>query len=158
MPYWAAQLHVQRLALATHLLNARGYLIYIPLIANERHRGATELLFPGYGFIAAQPQWSPARYCPGVFRLISNGADGRPATISDAVVDGLRAREKRGLVELPAPPRLRAGARVRVVSGLLSGRSGVVALHRGLNGKERIVVLLAALGRVELARSAVEVI
>ena len=158
MPYWAAQLHAQRLALATHLLAERGYSVYVPMIASERRRGAIEPLFPSYAFIVVQTQWSPARYCPGVLRLISNGADGQPATIGDGVVDAIRRRERKGLVELPPPPRLRPGCRVRVTSGLFSGRMGVVALHRGLNGRERIVVLLAALGRVELARGAVEVI
>ncbi len=149
-------MHAQRLALATHLLGARGYSVYIPMIANERRRGATELLFPGYGFIAAQPQWSGARFCPGVIKLIGQSEDG-PTQIPDAVIDGLKAREKRGLVVLPDPPRLRPGCRVRVTTGLFSGRMGVVALHRGMNGAEKLVVLMGML-RVEIARGAIEVI
>ena len=96
MPYWAAQLHAQRLALATHLLAERGYSVYVPMIASERRRGAIEPLFPSYAFIVVQTQWSPARYCPGVLRLISNGADGQPATIGDGVVDAIRRRERKG--------------------------------------------------------------
>ena len=155
MPYWAAQVHAQRLALATHLLGQRGYSTYVPMIASERRRGAIELLFPSYCFIAAQAQWSPARYCPGVLRLIG-GRDDRPATISDAIVEGIRRRERKGLVELPPPPQLRPGSRVRVVSGLFSGRTGTVVLHKGMNGRERIAILLAAFGRIEVARGAVE--
>ena len=104
-----------------------------------------------------RPRWYDARYCPGVARLVG-AHDGRPATIGDSVIEAIKAREKRGLVELPPPPRLFGpGSRVIVTSGLFSGRTGVVALHRGLNGKERVCVLLGTL-KIEVMREAVEVI
>ena len=49
------------------------------------------------------------------------------------------------------------GARVRVVSGLLSGRMGVVALHKGMNGAERLIILMGML-RVEISRGAIEIV
>ena len=117
-------------------------------------------MFAHYAFIAAQPWWTPAKYTAGVIRLVPGGADGRPSQISDGVIDGLRARERGGLVQLPAapaPPKLRPGCRVRVTTGLFSRRTGVVALHKGMNGSEKLVILMGML-RVELARSAVEIV
>ena len=158
MSYWAAQVHGQRIALALHLLGQRGYSTYFPQIRSER-RGEVEALFPSYIFVMVQAQWSPVVFCPGIIRLIG-GREGCPSQISDGVIDGLRARERGGLVQLPPappPPRLRREARIRITTGLFSGRTGVVALHKGQNGAERLVVLMGML-RVELARGAVEAI
>jgi hypothetical protein len=41
----------------------------------------------------------------------------RPARVSDSVIEGIRRREIDGAVELPSPPRLRVGDRVRIMRG-----------------------------------------
>ena len=161
-PHWAAaQVYPQREHIALYALDLLGYQIYAPRLAERRIvRGRkTDVLlplFPGYCFVLVVDHWWSAMRAPGIVRLVMAGA--RPARVADSIIDDLKGRERRGVIELPAPPRLRPGCRVRLVGGLLSGRTGVVQLHRGLNGSERIVVLLAALGRVEVAQSAVEVI
>ena len=158
MPYWSAQLCGGRVGLALHLLGQRGYELYFPQIRSER-RGGVEALFPGYAFIAALPYWYEASHCPGVVRLVGV-RDGRPAQISDVIVEAIKARERGGLVQLPPappPPRLRRGARIRITTGLFSGRMGTVVLHKGMNGSERLVVLMGML-RVEVAPAAVEAI
>src|SRR5215471_145833 len=80
------------------------------------------------------------------------------AHVPDGVIAEIRSRERNGLVELPKPRGLRPGTRVRVVSGPLSERIGMLAL---LRPHERVVVLLNLLGgdqRVELAQSAIEAV
>lgn len=53
----------------------------------------------------------------------------------------IRAREGRGLVELPPP--LAPGARVRVTRGPLAGLDGLCV---GLGPRQRVYILLALLG------------
>ena len=81
-----------------------------------------------------------------------------PAKVPDDVIAEIRSRERNGLVELPKPRGLMPGMRVRVVSGPLSERIGMLAL---LKPRERVLVLLHLLGgeqRVDLARNAVEAV
>jgi transcriptional antiterminator RfaH len=81
-----------------------------------------------------------------------------PAKVPDDVIAEIRSRERNGFVELPKPRGLMPGMRVRVVSGPLSERIGMLAL---LKPRERVLVLLQLLGgqqRVELSRSAIEAV
>ena len=161
VPFWtAAQLHGHREHVALHALGLAGYEVYLPRIAERRLiRGrrvdGVQALFPTYAFVLVVHHWWNTSHAPGVLKLVMDGA--RPARVPDSAIEAIKAREKRGLVVLPDPPRLRAGTRVRVVSGPFAGRGGTILLHSGLNGRERVIVLLAALGRIEVARSAVEV-
>jgi transcription antitermination factor NusG len=56
-------------------------------------------------------------------------------------------------LKLPKAAALRPGDPVRVTSGPLVGLAGLVA---GLRGSDRVAILLNVLGRVELARAAIE--
>src|SRR5262249_17848486 len=81
----------------------------------------------------------------------------QPARVPDAVISEIRSRERNGFVELK-PRGLRPGTRVRVTSGPLSERIGMLAV---LKPHERMVVLLNLLGgdqRVDLAMNAIEAI
>jgi transcription antitermination factor NusG len=100
-----------------------------------------------------------ARWAPGVTRLIRNGGE-EPARVPDRIIDELRSSERNGLIELPAPPRLKplssrfkSGDRVRIAGGPLSGFVGLV---EGMRPHQRVALLLQLLGRVEIAASAVE--
>jgi transcription antitermination factor NusG len=82
----------------------------------------------------------------------------QPAKVPDQVIAEIRSRERNGLVELPRSRGLAPGTRVRVISGPLSAQIGILAL---LKPHERVLVLLNLLGgqqRVELAKTAIEVI
>ena len=161
-PHWAAaQVYPQREHIALYALDLVGYQTYAPRIAERRIvRGRkTDVLlplFPGYCFVLIVDHWWSAMRAPGIIRLVMDGA--RPARVPDGVVDELRRRERRGVIELPAPPRLRPGCRVRLVHGPFAGRGGTVLLHSGMNGAQRVHVMLAAFGRIELTRDAVEII
>lgn len=66
------------------------------------------------------------------------------ARVPDRVIEELRMRERNGFVELLEPePKLRPGARVKVVGGPFRGHLGLVV---GMSPHERVVVLLSLLG------------
>src|SRR5262249_11745056 len=113
-------------------------------------------LFAGYAFVAITLQWHAARWSAGVVRLVMDGA--QPARVPDAVIEEIRRREVRGLVELSRPPRARPGDAVRILRGPFEGR---LAIYAGMKPRARVEVLLALLGsqqRVMLAADAVEAI
>jgi transcriptional antiterminator RfaH len=163
MSYWAcAQLEFNRTRLALHCLSrVAGYEIYNPQLPEQRRRYGRKImgvsqLFPAYVFVLIVSGWWNARWSPGVVRLVMDGLV--PARVPDAVISEIRGRERNGFVELPKPRGLAPGTRVRVVSGPLSEQIGLLAV---LQPHERVVVLLSLLGgqqRVELSRSAVEMI
>ena len=155
--YWAcAQLQPQRDMLALHFLRQAGFETYAPRLREPRSvQGRkvvrTPLLFPAYAFVLIQMQWHTARWSPGVIRLVMDGV--QPARVPDNVIDEIRAREVRGLVELAKPPKFRPGDRVRVLRGPFAEQ--LTPPH------ERVAVLLSLLGgrhRVTLAADAVEAI
>ena len=162
MSYWAcAQLESNRTRLALHCLDkVVGYEIYNPQLREQRRRYGRKImgvsqLFPAYVFVLIVSGWWNARWSPGVVRLVMDGE--LPAKVPDDVIAEIRSRERNGFVELPKLHGLKPGMRVRVVSGPLSERIGMLA---ALRPHERVLVLLQLLGgqqRVELARSAVEV-
>jgi transcriptional antiterminator RfaH len=155
MAYWCAvQLQARRERLALHCLSVvNGFEVYSPRIKAPRARRevGTRPLFPGYAFVLIISQWWAARWSPGVIRIVLDGAV--PARVPDQVIDEIRRREVRGVVELPKPPGLEVGDRVRVMRGPLVGLTG---LYQGMNGRQRVDILLSILGgacRVTLAKS-----
>jgi transcriptional antiterminator RfaH len=159
-PYWcAARLMTRREAFATHFLDLAGFDVYLPRLREQRIIRGRRVevrppLFPGYAFVLIVLQWHAARWCPGVFSLIMDGEV--PAKVPDAVIDEIRSRERGGLIELPKPPGLRRGDKVRIISGPFADH---LALYDGMASHERVAVLLRVLGaqqRTELPAQAVE--
>ena len=160
--YWAcAQLEMNRTALALHFLKLNGFDIYCPRVREQsRSHGRkivrTPLLFPSYTFVLVVSGWWNARWSPGVIRLIMDGE--QPAHVPETVISEIKSRERNGFVELLRPRGLRPGTRVRIVSGPLSERIGMLAV---LRPHERVLVLLTLLGgeqRVDLAQSMIEAV
>src|SRR5215813_2435834 len=162
--YWCcAQVEPRRERLASHCLGLAGYEIYQPLLREQRrsrhgHRKITVTppLFPGYLFVWVVRGWWDARWSAGVRRLVMDGE--QPAHVPDAVISEIRSRERNGLVELPKPRGLAPGTRVRVISGPLSEKIGMLAV---LRPHERVIILLNLLGgdqRVDLAMNAIEAV
>jgi transcriptional antiterminator RfaH len=80
----------------------------------------------------------------------------RPAKVADAVIAEIRSRERGGLIELPKPPPLRRGDRVRILHGPFSGH---LAIFADMRPRQRVEVLLRLLGgeqRVTMAKLDVE--
>ena len=160
MPYWAcAQTEPQREAAAQHFLQLGGYTVYLPrlrVIRLRRRRKVTvtPALFPSYLFVQITNDWWSARWCPGVMRLLTAGD--APMPVPDALIAEIRSRERGGLVELPKPPGLRAGDRVRILAGPFCGHLG---LYAAMKPHERVEVLLQLLGaaqRVTLPKGDIE--
>ena len=83
-------------------------------------------------------------------------ADATPARVPDTVIDGLRASERDGLIDLPRPPRFARGDKVRITRGPFREH---LALYDGQTANQRVAVLLRPLGgerRIELREDAVE--
>ena len=126
-----AQLEPQRTALALHCLSLNGFETYCPRLREQRRSHGRKIVRTPTGV-----SW--LRLCDDSFGVVEC-----------EVVAGC---------ELPKPRGLMPGMRVRVVSGPLSERIGMLAL---LKPRERVLVLLHLLGgeqRVDLARNAVEAV
>ena len=147
MTYWcAARLQSRREHLALRFLALEGYTTYFPQLRERRVSRGRKIevhlpLFPGYAFVAIELQWHTARWCPCVLGLIMDGI--QPARVPDSVIAELKGRERNGLIELPRPPGLRAGARVRILAGPFRGQ---LALFADMKPRERVEVLLALFG------------
>ena len=161
MAYWtAAQLEPNRERIALHLLARENFTVYAPRLRERRTiRGRPEdreaPLFPGYAFVLITLQWSAARWCPGVRRLVMDGL--QPARVPDAVIEEIRGRERNGVVELPRR-LLKPGDRVRLLADPFRGH---LAIYAGMSAHERVAVLLQILGgpqRVTLAERDVEAV
>jgi transcription antitermination factor NusG len=102
-------------------------------------------LFPRYLFVWCEEQWQRWFNTFGVSTVLMHGQ--QPAALPNDFVDNMKSQENGGLITLYKPQRFHKGQRVQVISGLLNGRRG---LYQGQTQQEREIVLLDALGRVEL--------
>jgi len=161
LSYWCAcRLQVHREALALHCLGLNGYETYYPRLRDRRIRFGRTIenrppLFPCYAFVLIELQWHAARWTPGIFGLIMDGAG--PAKVPDGVIAEVRLREVNGLIELPEPP-LRRGARVRILRGPFTGH---LAIFADMKPRQRVEILLQLLGgeqRVTLAKKDIKVV
>jgi transcription antitermination factor NusG len=105
MPYWCAcQLLPRQERLALHMLQeVEHYSVYAPRLREHRMvRGrrveVRPLLFINYIFIRVELQWSRARWCAGVNRIVLDGV--APARVPDQVIAALKRREFDGAIEL----------------------------------------------------------
>jgi transcriptional antiterminator RfaH len=148
--YWAvSRLALNHERLALHCLTLAGFTTYLPRLRERRisHGRKIEVrppLFPGYLFLQITNGWWDARWAPGTLGMIMGGT--QPARVPDAVIEEIRNRERNGLVELPKPRGLRRGDQVRIIRGPFCER---IALYAGMNGRERVTVLLTLLGGVQ---------
>ena len=163
MAYWAcAQVEPQRERIAQHFLGLSGFQSYCPRLRITRRRpGGRSIetrpaLFPSYLFVPITIGWWSARWCPGVTRLILAGD--APAIVPDQVIAEIKSRERDGLIDLPKPPPLSRGARVRILRGPFTGH---LAIFADMRPRQRVEILLQLLGgeqRVTLAKKDIEVV
>ncbi len=123
----------------------QGYTCYRPQFGCERivrgrRQVVSESLFPGYMFIqlTLEDNWGPLRSTRGVLRVVAFGA--QPLAISDGVIEELRLHEAQGDVQ----PQLVSGEPVRINDGPFAE---LQAIYLGMDGDERVVVLLNFLQR-----------
>jgi transcriptional antiterminator RfaH len=149
--YWCcAQTAPMQEAAAGHFLALNGYTSYCPRLrvirrSHGRKIETRPVLFPSYLFVLITSGWWTARWCPHVTRLLTGGGDA-PLLVPDGIVDGLRAREVNGLVELPSRPDLKAGDKVKVTVGPMLGLEG---LYAGTKPRQRVEILLQLFGSLQ---------
>jgi transcription antitermination factor NusG len=86
-------------------------------------------LFPGYLFVRVTPREQiRVLQVPGVARLV--GFSGSPTPLADEEIEGLRDALAEGVRAEPHP-YLRVGRRVRITTGPLSGREGILKRWKG---------------------------
>jgi transcriptional antiterminator RfaH len=145
------QVHVHAEAKAQMHLTRQGFATYLPrYLKRRRHARRTEIvpapLYPSYLFVTFNRsihRWRAIQSTVGVARLVCNGDV--PATIDDAIVDGLRSREDAsGFIQLERRPQFATGDKVRVREGVFCDCLG---LFEGMGDRERVAILLELLGR-----------
>jgi transcriptional antiterminator RfaH len=160
MGYWTVARTVpNRQNFASSELGRRGYEVYSPRIVEHIVRRGRKVaversLFVNYIFVVIEARWYDAHWCPGVISLLL-GADGTPAKVPPKVIADLKSQEHGGLIVLPRLPPFRPGDPVRVTRGPLRGLRG---LCQGMRPRERVMILMAVLGKVELAAGDVEAV
>jgi transcriptional antiterminator RfaH len=102
-------------------------------------------LFPRYLFVWIEDQWQRLFSTIGVTTVLMNGQE--PAKLPDDFVPGMKAREHHGLIEL-RKSMFTKGQQVQVTGGLFAGHRGI---YQNQTSRQREVILLETLGRVELA-------
>ena len=108
----------------------------------DRRKEIELALFPSYVFVHIDPKDRlRVLQLPGVVRLVC--FNGSPAALPKFEIEGLRSGLEHGVYAQPHP-YLRAGRRVRVVRGPLSGTSGILVRKRD---KLRFVISIDVLMR-----------
>jgi len=131
-------------------IERQGFTCYAPKekiirIVRGRKVHDARWLFPRYLFVWITDHWYALFGTFGVSSLIMNGD--KPAKLPEGWVEKMKEREIGGLIVLNAS-RFKKGQRVEVTGGLFAGHHG---LYQGMTSRQREVILLDALGRVELA-------
>ena len=132
-------------------LENQGYAVYLPrLLARHRRLGKwvdrIEPLFPRYLFLRVRDErqsLTPVRSTVGVSGLIRFG--GQPTVVSDALIEALRARQDAATGVHLQRTEFNPGAPVKFVDGPFSGLEGIFSKD---TGEERVIVLLALLGKM----------
>jgi len=131
-------------------LRWQGFECYAPRekivrVFRGRKRDVIRFLFPRYLFVWIVDQWHVLLGTFGVSKILMNGEV--PSRLPINWVDGMKAKERNGFVVLPKD-RYRIGQRVQITGGLFQGQFG---FYQGMTSRQREVVLLGTLGKVELA-------
>lgn len=135
--------NAERIA-ARHLLRF-GIETYLPCYRNE-HRNRV-LLFSRYVFIKLTRDWHWAYRARGIAHLFLRD-DETPVILPDAFIEGLRARERNGVVDL-REGRFKAGQRLRVIRGQFNKMIAVYERQNQRGNDEALVEILGRQVKVE---------
>ena len=143
-------------AVAEENLRRQGFEVYLPrLETRERSRGAwrevVKALFPRYLFVRVRPLYqnvAPIRSTRGALGLVRFGVE--PAIVPKELIESIQARAA-AVSDLHADParQFRAGEKVIVMEGPLTGMEGVFSCA---DGEQRAILLLELLGKANRVR------
>ncbi len=148
-PWIVVNTHPHKEATAIANLRNQGFETYCPMVRRRvRHarktREVLRPLFPGYLFVAGGDESFRLRPVPSTFgvRAVVRVGD-EPARLDGRFIAALRARERDGVISLPASP-FEVGQSIRITDGPFDG---TVATIIALDEKDRLVVLMDILSR-----------
>ncbi|MCP3413820.1 transcriptional antiterminator RfaH [Bradyrhizobium sp. USDA 4503] len=151
LSWYVVQTHVNAEVKAAANLVRQGFGVYLPRYQKRRsHARRVDVvarpLFPRYLFVAidlATQRWRAIQSTLGVSHLVC--LHGRPASVENAVVGALKAREdEAGFIALSRRSPFSPGDKVRITEGAFADS---LALVEGVSDHERVAVLLDLLGR-----------
>jgi transcription antitermination factor NusG len=158
-PWYAIRVRSHCEATAASILRIRGYEEFLPVCRHREPRRLKEIespLFPGYVFARFEPaEQLRILQSPHVLQIVGIGKT--PVSVDDAEITALRAIVASRLAAGPWP-LLKAGDRVLIEHGPLSGLEGILVVAKN---KYRVVVSVTLLQRsvaVEIDREWVRVI
>jgi transcriptional antiterminator RfaH len=120
------------------LFTEGGFTIYCPKYLREKR---VSPFFPGYAFLRFDfpGQFQMVKYTRGVKRVV--GTDDGPTPIPGEIVQGIKARERDGLVVFEKYGQEPAvGDEIEVVEGPLRGLKGI--FRKEVGDSERVMILL----------------
>lgn len=120
------------------LFEEGGFTVYCPKYVREK---SVTPFFPGYAFLRFEfpEDYRLVKYTRGVKRVVGN--DAGPTPIPEAVVDGIKARERDGLIVFERyGQEPSVGDEIEVVEGPLKGLKGI--FRKEVGDHERVMILL----------------
>ncbi len=148
--WYAVQIKPNAFKIAARNLERQGFELFLPQLSrtvrrNGRFQQVSVPLFPGYLFVAFNPQSAPWRVInstSGVARLVSFVREQGPVIVPDRLIETLRSHcDESGCVTMPTP--FKEGDAVSVVNGPFADLVGRV---QAMGDNERVWVLLDILG------------
>jgi transcriptional antiterminator NusG len=147
LPWFALHVRTRHEAgVATHL-QGMGYEDFLPTYKtrtrwSDRTKEADAPLFPGYLFCRFDPQNRlPILKTPGVIQVV--GYSRQPIPVEETEIEAIQALVASGIPSQPWP-YLEVGEKVRIESGPLRGRDGVLVEFKG---SQRLILSVALLQR-----------
>lgn len=141
-PWFALQVVPRHEKSVDNILEYRGYNHFLPTYRvrrrwSDRVRLVEQPLFPGYVFCRSQSNLMEViRGSPGIIRIVAFG--GRPHPVPDKEIEALQ-QIVRGKREYSAFPYLSVGQKVQVISGPLTGISGIIMQFKN---RDRLIISL----------------
>jgi transcription antitermination factor NusG len=147
LPWFALHVRTRHEAGVAAHLQGMGYEDFLPLYKtrtrwSDRTKEIETPLFPGYLFCRFDPQNRlPILKTPGVIQVV--GYSRQPIPVEETEIEAIQALVASGIPSQPWP-YLEIGEKVRIESGPLRGREGVLVEFKGTR---RIVLSVALLQR-----------
>lgn len=147
LPWFALHVRTRHEAGVAAHLEGMGYEDFLPLYKtrtrwSDRTKEAETPLFPGYLFCRFDPQNRlPILKTPGVIQVV--GYSRQPIPVEETEIEAIQALVASGIPSQPWP-YLEVGEKVRIQSGPLRGREGVLVEFKGTH---RLILSIALLQR-----------
>jgi transcription antitermination factor NusG len=147
LPWFALHVRTRHEAGVAAHLEGMGYEDFLPLYKtrtrwSDRTKEVETPLFPGYLFCRFDPQNRlPILKTPGVIQVV--GYSRQPIPVEETEIAAIQALVASGIPSQPWP-YLEVGEKVRIQSGPLRGREGVLVEFKGTH---RLILSIALLQR-----------